>query len=56
MMITITGTPGCGKSTVAEELIRRGHQVLHVNDTIGPYIIGDDSERDTKVIDSDRWM
>ena len=30
-VVAITGTPGVGKSTVAEELKRRGYTVLSVN-------------------------
>ncbi|MEM0350243.1 MAG: adenylate kinase family protein [Archaeoglobaceae archaeon] len=31
-MIALTGTPGCGKTTVAEELKRRGYNVISVKD------------------------
>lgn len=31
-MIALTGTPGCGKSSVAEELRRRGHRVISVKE------------------------
>jgi len=40
MMCGITGTPGTGKSTVAEELARRGHAVVHITDIVGPYALG----------------
>jgi adenylate kinase len=55
MMCGITGTPGTGKSMVSEELIRRGHTVVHINDTVAPYVSGNDEERDTRIIDVDRW-
>jgi adenylate kinase len=55
MMCGITGTPGTGKSMVADELFRRGHTVVHLVDTVRPYIIGEDKERDTRVIDIERW-
>jgi adenylate kinase len=55
MMCGITGTPGTGKSLVGTELIRRGHTVVHLTATVGPYVIGDDEERDTQLIDVDRW-
>ena len=55
MMCGITGTPGTGKSMVAEELFRRGHAVVHISDTVGPYITGNDEERDARIIDVDRW-
>lgn len=55
MMWGITGTPGTGKSMVADELARRGHTVVHINDTVQPYIIGKDEDRDTQEIDTERW-
>jgi adenylate kinase len=54
MMCGITGTPGTGKSTVADELARRGHKVVHISDIVGPYALGKDPERDTQVIDTDK--
>ena len=55
MMIGITGTPGTGKTTVADELRARGHGVLALTSTVAPYILGKDDERDTEVIDEERW-
>src|SRR5512136_1383032 len=55
MMCGITGTPGTGKSMVSEELARRGHTVVHITDTVGPYVSGNDEERDARIIDADRW-
>jgi len=55
MMCGITGTPGTGKSMVGEELFRRGHTVVHISDTIGPYVSGTDEQRDARIIDVDRW-
>ena len=55
MMCGITGTPGTGKSLIGGELARRGYRVVHLTDTVGPYVIGDDEERDTQIIDVDRW-
>ena len=55
MMCGITGTPGTGKSMVSEELTRRGHTVVHINDTVTPYVCGNDEERDARIIDVDRW-
>lgn len=54
MMCGITGTPGTGKSTVADELARRGYRVVHIVDIVQPYVLGKDPERDTQVIDTDR--
>lgn len=55
MMCGITGTPGTGKSLIGTELSRRGHTVVHLTATVGPYVIGDDEERDARIIDVDRW-
>jgi adenylate kinase len=55
MMCGITGTPGTGKSLVGSELARRGYTVIHLTDTVGPYGIGDDEDRDARIIDVDRW-
>lgn len=54
MMCGITGTPGTGKSIIADELARRGYTVVHITEIVQPYVIGDDEERDTQVIDVDR--
>lgn len=55
MMCGITGTPGTGKSVIGDELARRGHRVVHLTDTVGPYVTGDDEKRDVQIIDVDRW-
>jgi adenylate kinase len=55
MMIGITGTPGTGKSSLAEELRRRGHRVISCITTLEPYILERDEERDTYVVDEERW-
>ena len=55
MMCGITGTPGTGKSMVGAELARRGYTVVHLATTVGPYVIGEDEERDAQIIDTDRW-
>jgi adenylate kinase len=55
MMCGITGTPGTGKSMVGDELAGRGQKVIHITDTVGPYVIGDDEKRDARIIDVDRW-
>ena len=56
MMCGITGTPGTGKSTVADELARRGHTVVHISDIMQPYVLVNDPERDTQMIDTDRMV
>ena len=55
MMCGITGTPGTGKSRAADELSRRGHAVVHLSETVQGYVTGKDPERDTLVVDEDRW-
>ena len=54
MMCGITGTPGTGKSTVADELARRGYRVVHISDIVKPYETGLDPDRDTQLVDIDR--
>jgi adenylate kinase len=56
MMCGITGTPGTGKSSAAEELALRGHPVVRLADTVQGYVMGRDQERDTLIIDEERWM
>ena len=55
MMCGITGTPGTGKSAVADELEKRGYRVVHANETAGAYALEKDDERDSVVIDEERW-
>ena len=55
MMCGITGTPGTGKSLIGNELTHRGYTVIHLTDTVGPYVTGMDEERDTRLIDVERW-
>jgi adenylate kinase len=55
MMIGITGTPGTGKSSVAEHLRQRGYTVVVQNDTIEDFMLEYDSDRNSQVIDEDRW-
>ncbi|SCL74362.1 putative kinase [Methanoculleus chikugoensis] len=56
MMTGITGTPGTGKTSVAAELERRGHTVVRLTDTVRPYVIEEDRDRQTLVVDVDRWV
>jgi adenylate kinase len=55
MMCGITGTPGTGKSAIGNEMAHRGHRVVHLTDTVGPYVTGMDEERDAQIIDEERW-
>ena len=53
MLTGITGTPGCGKTTVAETLRNRGVQILDLKTTVSPFVIGNEDESD--IIDTDAW-
>jgi len=55
MMIALTGTPGTGKTTIASLLRARGMQVISQKDTMAPYVIEHDLERDTDIIDDEAW-
>ncbi|MDK2973866.1 MAG: adenylate kinase [Methanofollis sp.] len=56
MMTVVTGTPGTGKSAVADELERRGRRVVRAAETVGPFVLGDDPDRDTRVVDEEAWV
>lgn len=56
MMTALSGTPGTGKSSVTDELEKRGIPVTRVIDTIEKYRIGSDPDRDTDLIDDERWI
>ena len=56
MMYGITGTPGTGKSSVADELACRGYRAVHLSDTMSPFVLEKDEERDTLVIDEEAWI
>jgi adenylate kinase len=55
MMCGITGTPGTGKSAAGDALQWQGYTVVRVKDTTAPYVIGTDTERNTAIIDEERW-
>ena len=55
MLIGITGTPGTGKTSVAEALRRRGIDVLDLKTTVGPFVIEHDSEMGADVVDVEAW-
>ena len=55
MMWGITGTPGTGKTSTGDILAQRGYHVVYLTDTVEPYQVGKDAERDTMVIDVERW-
>ena len=55
MMWALSGTPGTGKSTIAQILRSRGSIVTPQADTIADYITGSDPERDTLEVDEEAW-
>jgi adenylate kinase len=55
MMTGITGTPGTGKSAAADVLATRGHRVVHLGGTVAPYVIGEDRDRGTEIVDHEAW-
>jgi adenylate kinase len=55
MMTGITGTPGTGKSAVADALAARGHPVVHLGNTLTGFVIGQDTDRGTAIVDQDAW-
>ncbi|MCK4269699.1 MAG: adenylate kinase family protein [Methanogenium sp.] len=55
MMLGITGTPGTGKSTVSTLLKDRGYRVIHQNNTVDGYMMEDDVQRHTGIVDTDAW-
>jgi|Deesub1362B_J571_1020462.scaffolds.fasta_scaffold00265_14 adenylate kinase len=55
-MICITGTPGTGKSTVAEILKRRGRKIIHLNEYIDRESLFEewDEERESLIVDEEK--
>jgi len=56
MMIGITGTPGCGKTSVAELLREMGHPVLDLKTTVAPFVLEHDDASGSDVVDVDAWV
>ena len=56
MMTALTGTPGTGKTTIASTLTARGMQVVSQKETMIPYLLEHDTERDTDIIDDEAWV
>lgn len=54
-MCGITGTPGTGKSSVADILAGQGFRVVRLTDTVGPYVTGRDEDRGVDIVDEERW-
>jgi len=54
MKIAITGTPGVGKTSVAEKLKEKGYNVLKIDDIYEKFVIGYDEERQSKIVDEEK--
>ena len=55
VLIGITGTPGTGKTLVANELRFRGIPVLDLKTTVQDFILEHDDEIGADIIDIDAW-
>jgi adenylate kinase len=53
MMVGIAGTPGTGKTSVGDVLAGRGHRVVRVAETIGPFVIAE--EDGVREVDQEAW-
>ena len=53
MKVSLTGTPGVGKTSVANELKRRGYRILRIENIADKFTIGYDDERECKIVDED---
>lgn len=53
MKIALTGTPGVGKTSIADELERRGYKILRVESIADRFTIGYDDKRKCKIVDED---
>ncbi|MEW5761174.1 MAG: AAA family ATPase [Candidatus Thermoplasmatota archaeon] len=51
MLISITGTPGTGKTTVSKILKKDGYNVIDLNSISKEFIIGYDKKRKTSIVD-----
>ncbi len=54
MIVALTGTPGTGKSSVAEELRRRGYRVESVNELADKFGCVMGIEDDVRIVDVER--
>ncbi|MBC7128531.1 MAG: adenylate kinase family protein [Thermoplasmatales archaeon] len=51
MKIALTGTPGTGKSSVANLLEKKGYKVIRIDDIYEKFVVGYDEERKSKIVD-----
>jgi len=50
----LTGVPGAGKSSVAEELERRGHYVIKFEELLDGAVVGYDEEAESRIVDVEK--
>jgi len=55
MMWTLSGTPGTGKSTIAQILKAQGFTITSQAKTTANYVTGSDPDRDTLEVDEEAW-
>lgn len=53
MKIALTGTPGVGKTKVADVLEKMGYEVVRVEEIVDEFVIGYDEKRQSKIIDEE---
>lgn len=51
MKIALTGTPGVGKTEVADELERKGYKIIRIEEIADEFVAGYDEERESKIVD-----
>jgi len=54
MKIALTGTPGVGKSSVADILEKKGYKILRIKDIADKFVVGYDKERQSKIVDEEK--
>jgi len=56
MLIALTGTPGTGKTSISHILHENGFEIVDINKVaaVEDFFIGNDDERDSKIVDVDR--
>ncbi len=54
MIYALTGVPGSGKSSVADELESRGYDVVRFEDLLAGAVSGYDEEADSRIVDVEK--
>ena len=57
MIIALTGTPGTGKTSISKVLEKKGFEILNLNQIAceKDFLIGNDIERDSKIVDVEKF-